>query len=582
MSGNFWEADPVADKKAPTANFWEHDAVAEKPSMGEDVAKSAASGLANATASTLGIMGDARSIASGATDWAANKLGIDPEKVQSFKKAAATVANVTPGTALLANAPTSRDIIDAAPDPLVSPDYKPQTVAGGYAKTGAEFLPGALLGGGEGLLARLGKQVLAPAVLSETGGQIAKDTVAEPYARIGGALMSPAVLAAGRRAVTPFAATPERSHLVDVLQREGVPLTAGQRTGNKALQWAESTFGDMPGAGGRPAEMMTNQQEQFTRAALRRAGEDATRASPEAVDNAFTRIGNQFETIGARNHVLPDQQFVQDLHAARDEYHNLVGPHARAPAIDNAIEDIASQMQRNGGLLTGEQYNAMTSRLAKQARQARNDPQLQEALQGVRESLDDAFERTLRATGNTQDAAALREARTQYRNLLVLEKAATGAGSASAEGLISPSQLRGAVVQQNRRGYARGRGDFADLARAGEAVLRPLPQSGTAPRQNMQHVLQLLGTIAGGGAGAAGGPAGAVAGAAAGLAAPAVAGRVMMSRPVQAYLGNQLLQPGPRDTTTSALTRALLAAQGGGQPRLYVSPNRSIEGPQQQ
>jgi hypothetical protein len=579
---NFWDADPVAEKKPGAANFWEHDAVAEKPSIVEDVAKSTAAGLANATAGTLGIMGDARSIASGATDWAGDKLGIDPEKIKSFKDAAATVAKITPGTALLANAPTSRDIIDAAPNPIVSPDYKPQSVAGGYAKTGAEFLPGAFLGGGEGLLARLGKQVLAPAILSETGGQLAKDTPAEPYARIGGALMSPAVLAAGRRAVTPFAATPERTQLVDVLQREGVPLTAGQRTGNKALQWAESTFGDMPGAGGRPAEMMTNQQEQFTRAALRRAGEDATRASPEAVDNAFTRIGNQFEAIGARNHVLPDQQLGQDLQAARDEYHNLVGPHARAPAVENAIADISSQMQQSGGLLTGQQYNAMTSRLAKQARQARNDPQLQEALQGVRDSLDDAFERTLTGTGNTQDAAALREARSQYRNLMVLEKAATGAGAATAEGLISPSQLRGAVVQQNRRGYARGRGDFADLARAGEAVLRPLPQSGTAPRQNMQHMLSMLGSILGGAAGSAGGPAGTAAGAITGLAAPAAAGRAMMSRPVQAYLGNQLLQPGQRDTATSALTRALLAAQGGGQGRLYVSPNRSIEGPQQQ
>jgi hypothetical protein len=224
----------------------------------------------------------------------------------------------------------------------------------------------------------------------------------------------------------------------------------------------------------------------------------------------------------------------------------------------------------------------MTSRLARQARQARNDPQLQDALQGLRDSLDDAFERTLTTSGNTADAAALREARNQYRNLLVLEKAATGAGSATAEGLLSPSQLRGAVVQQNRRNYARGNGDFADIARAGEAVLRPLPQSGTAPRQNMQHVLQLLGTIVGGGAGAAGGPAGAITGAAAGLAAPALAGRVLMSRPVQAYLGNQALRPGAPDTTPRALVRALLAA-GAAPQRLYVSPGgdgKSLEAPQ--
>jgi hypothetical protein len=578
---NFWDADPVAEKKAP-GNFWEGDALAEKPSVAADVVKSGGVGLAKGTIGVAGAAGDARNILSAATDYVGKKVGASPEAVQSFKDKVQGVAKYAPlpAISMLASAPSSGDIQKGV-EGVTGEFYKPKTTAGEYAQTIGEFAPG-LIGGGEGLISRLATRVLAPAVLSETAGQATKGMDAEPYARIGGALLSPAALSAGRRAITPFAATPDRMQLVDVLRQEGVPLTAGQRTGNKALQWAESAFGDMPGAGGRPAEMMTNQQEQFTRAALRRAGEDSLRASPEAIDNAFTRIGGQFDAIGARNNVIPDTQFVQDLRTARDEYHNLVGPHARAPAVDNTIADIADQMQRNGGMLTGEQYNAMTSRLARQARQARNDPQLQDALQGLRDSLDDAFERTLTASGNTADAAALREARNQYRNLLVLEKAATGAGSATAEGLLSPSQLRGAVVQQNRRNYARGNGDFADIARAGEAVLRPLPQSGTAPRQNMQHVLQLLGTIVGGGAGAAGGPAGAITGAAAGLAAPALAGRVLMSRPVQAYLGNQALRPGAPDTTPRALVRALLAA-GAAPQRLYVSPGgdgKSLEAPQ--
>lgn len=543
-----------------------HATLPAKESLGSDIAKSAGAGLANATAGTLGALGDARDLISGATDYAGSKLGIDPDKVQSFKNAVSAAAPVIPGIGLLATAPSSRDIINSAPDAIVSPDYKPQTMAGGYAKTGAEFLPGAFLGGGEGLLSRLATRVAAPAILSETAGQLTKDTAAEPYARIAGALASPSVLAAGRRVITPSPANPARSALVNVLANEGVNLTAGQRTGNKPMQWAEATFGDMPGAGGRPAEMMNNQQEQFTAAALRRAGETAPRATPEVIDNAFDRIGNQFETIGARNHVEPDMQLVRDLQDTRDEYHNLVGPHARAPVVDNTIEDITNQMRQSGGVLNGDQYNAMTSRLARQARNAKADPQLQDTLQGLRDSLDDAFERTLQRNGNTVDLAALQTARNQYRNLLVIEKAATGAGSATAEGLLSPSQLKNAVVQQNRRAYARGRGDFADLARAGEAVMRPLPNSGTAPRQNMQHALSLLG-------GAAGGAAGGFPGAAAGILAPAAGGRLLMSRPVQAYLGNQALLPGPAAPAGQRLARALVAAREAALPqRLYVGP----------
>lgn len=165
-----------------------HAALPAKESLGSDLAKSAGAGLANATAGTLGALGDARDLISGATDYAGRKLGIDPDKVQSFKNAVSAAAPVIPGIGLLATAPSSREIINSAPDAIVSPDYKPQTVAGGYAKTGAEFLPGAFLGGGEGLLSRLATRVAAPAIGSETLGLLTKDTAAEPYARMAGAL----------------------------------------------------------------------------------------------------------------------------------------------------------------------------------------------------------------------------------------------------------------------------------------------------------------------------------------------------------------------------------------------------------
>ena len=194
----------------------------------------------------------------------------------------------------------------------------------------------------------------------------------------------------------------------------------------------------------------------------------------------------------------------------------------------------------------------MRSQLGADARAARNDPYLQEALYGHQEALDNAFERTLNASGNTADIAALRQARREYRNMMVIEKAATGAGAATAEGLISPSQLRNATVTQNRRDYARGQGD---PARSGEAVMKPLPNSGTAPRQNVQNIISLLGSVAGGRHSRPARCRG-------WLAAPAVAGRVLMSRPVQAYLGNQVLprRPAGGNRAFDAVRAALLAA----------------------
>lgn len=543
--------------------------VLDKPGVAEDVAKSAGAGLANAAAGTIGAVGDARSLLGSAVDYAGSKLGFDPSTVKNVANAA---TYALPGGRLLANAPTSQDVLNTVKnnDPSNLAFYDPKTLAGAYTKTGAEFLPGMLAGGEGGLGARFVRNVALPAIGSETAGQITKGTAAEPYARIAGAILSPGIEAAARRAVTPLPASAERQALAETLRNEGVPLTAGQSSGSRPLQWMESALGDTPGSGGPAARVMENQAENFTAAALRRAGIDANRATPEVIDNAFARIGGDIEGVGRRNNVLPTAAFNNELGRVERNYNNLVSASNRAPVVANTIDDLRGMIA--AGRIDGPQFNAITSRLATQARGSTNDPHLQAALQGIRTALDNAMERSLFRTGNQQDMQILRNARREYRNLLVLERASTGAGSGAAEGLISPSQLRNAVVQQNRRAYARGNGDFADLARAGEALLKPLPQSGTSPRHNVTHMLQTIGAIVGGSSGAAGGPGGAAAGALAGLAAPAVAGRALLSRPVQAYLGNQVLAAQPRGQIANrALSNALLASAAF-RPLMLPSP----------
>lgn len=353
-----------------------------------------------------------------------------------------------------------------------------------------------------------------------------------------------------RRAVSPMAVSGERQAAANVLRNEGVDLSAGQITGSKGLRYAEGEIG------GRAAEdLMERQGEQFTRAALSRAGIDANRATPDVIDDAFRRIGGEFDGLAQRNQLIPDRQLVADLQSTVNEYTSLVPDSMRAPVILNVANDIVDAIRR--GPIGGESYQHLRSQLDRAARSAKANPELSSALRGMRESIDDAMERSISMT-NPADAGAWQEARRQYRNMLVLEKSATGAGENAALGLISPSQLRNATTVQNRRAYARGQGDFAELARAGEALMKPMPQSGTAPRLRAQNLGAMLPAILGGGAGAGvGGPAGAIAGAAAGAAIPRVAGALMMSRPGQAYLTNQLL-PGQMSPTARAIANLLL------------------------
>lgn len=162
--------------------------VLDGPSYTQDAAKSVGAGLANATVGTLGLAGDLRTGLSALTDYAGQKMGAAPDKVQAFKDMLTKAANMTGPGSVLANAPTSKDVMSTVTDPIVSPDYKPETVLGGYLKAGAEFTPGLLLGGRGSLPARFVKDVAVPAIASETAGLATKDTALEPYARVVGAL----------------------------------------------------------------------------------------------------------------------------------------------------------------------------------------------------------------------------------------------------------------------------------------------------------------------------------------------------------------------------------------------------------
>lgn len=427
--------------------------------------------------------------------------------------------------------PSPGDVGQMAVDATGVGDAK--TTAGRYANTVAQFLPGVVVGGPANMADKVTRAVTG-GVGSETLGNAAKGTWAEPYARLLGGLLGGFAPDVARRVATPFPVNQERQRLLGILDNEGVDLTAGQRTGRAGLKYAEAELGSGPAN-----QIMERQGEQFTGAALARAGINANRATPQVIDEAFTRIGNQFDDLARRNNLAPDAQIATDVATAVTDYTALVPAAAQPNAVQQFANDLLGVAQ-NG--LTGAQYQAFRSRLTTLARGS-SDPQLRDVYQSFANALDDAMERNLAASGSP-DLGAWQATRGQYRNMLVLEQAATGAGERAAEGIISPSQLRNATVQkQGRRNYARGDGDFADLARAGEATMKPLPNSGTAGRLNAQQLGTGLTTLLGSLAGSGGGPYGMAIGGLLGLGAPMAAGRALMSQPVQAYLGNQMFGP---------------------------------------
>lgn len=336
---------------------------------------------------------------------------------------------------------------------------------------------------------------------------------------------------------------PERLQAVKTLADEGVSTTAGQATGNKRLQYMESEVG------GDTAAAITGQQaEQYTSATLRRAGINAPRATPEVMDAAFTRIGNDFDDAIAGTTMPLDQQMATEIMGVLSDYNDFVPGGMQAPVVKNVVEGL-SQHLSSTGMLDGATYQAYRSQIDKAARGAGANPYLQDALYGIRDAMDGAVERGLSQT-NPELVDTWKQARNQYRNLLVIEKAASRGGENVALGLITPQNLRQAVEQQNTRMYVRGQGDFADLARAGNIAMPQLPNSGTAPRAAARMAAQLPLGLGAGAYLASGGDGGIAAmSALGGTVAPAIAGKVgekaVMNRWVQAYLANQMVPIGP-------------------------------------
>lgn len=514
----------------------------------KDIGKSAGVGLAKGVLQGATMGANVRSAALQGL----NYLGVPEEYTKGINE----VASKLPSHPLLPTGPTSEEAqkrIESATGEF----YKPQTTAGRYAESVGEMAP-AVIGGPGGIVRRTIGQAVIPGVAAQGAEDLVSDEKMKPWARTAAAVVSPML---AQKLITPMraAANPERARAIQTLRNEGVTdLTAGDITGNRRLRYQESEL-----APTRYEEIVRNRNEQYTRAALRRVGEDAPYATQEVLNRAHTRIGGEFDRIAAQNTLRPDTILFQDIGRARNAYNRLHGPNAQVPLVQDTVDDIIHQIMTSavrGNQVPGEIYGTLRSQIGAEARRARTDPNLQHTLYELQGALDASMMRTLRAT-NPQAVADLQTARRQYRNMLVIERAATRAGEEAAEGIILPNNLATATTSlHGLRNFARGQGDFAALAQAGRHVFGRLPNSGTAQRARAHAVPSLIGGTLGAALGTPGGLPGHLAGAAVGLAVPHAMGRYILSPLGRQHFSNQRLPADP-NPFASALTRGAFAGQ---------------------
>lgn len=469
-------------------------------------------------------------------DWAKKgRAAIQGMTEDQVSKEFAAAKEANPTTAAIGNA-------TGAVLPMLALSTVPgaDKLLGAVGTTGARVVTGGLSGG-----------AISAADTAARGGS------AEDIVKSGGlGLLLGAglpLLGAGvKRVISPASTSAAKTASANVLKREGVELTAGQRTGNQNLMLREAELG------GRSAQDFAERQaEQYTAASLSRIGVNAPRATHEVLEKAAADIGRQFDDTAARNFIRPDQRMAKDLQATWRRFEGSTNPSTRPPVIQRIIADIYGK--GNGQRMTGEWYKSTRSELGRLGKS--QNPELAEAARDLQHALDDAMERTIQQY-NPADLGAWREVRNLWRNLLVIEDAATRAGADAAEGIITPQALRSAAIRQGKRAFARGQNDFVDLADAGVSSMPKLPNSGTAGRFGAK-VLLPAGSVAGAALGnqLMPGLTGTVAGGIVGALLPRAVGGAMLSAPGRAYLGNQVASGIGRALVPPSVP-ALLATRG--------------------
>lgn len=402
----------------------------------------------------------------------------------------------------LSKLPDTRDMLSQIPVIGPESEYKAPGTAGDFISTMGEFAGGAGVAAGPGAMVRYGA---LPGAASELAGQATEGTKAEPYARTAAAL------------ATSLAATPkpdrygrglarvddEARESANYMAQHGVRPTAGQVMDSQRLMKMEGSLSATP-----------SQQEAFTRAALKMAGnETAKRATPQTLNKTQKAITDGMNNILNIDAPIPPAIGQRVMTVADDYFSGTAGRDLPVSLrkVSDELLDLATQPV--GSTIPAKTLRKWRTILGQHT--TSNQEATRFAAHELREVIDDVTESALASLGRSDDIAALGELRTQYRNFMTIADASTRGGREGARGILSPERLDGAAKRvMGRTNYATEKGtELSKLSRRGVGTIGAAP---TVTAGGIRDVLTPL--ISSGGLGGAG----AMSGAAAGMSLPGI------------------------------------------------------------
>lgn len=526
------KTSPFGDEPAPTP---EPSRMSKIGTGLLDVLQGAASGPRIGLEGLAGMGGDIYDLGFKGADWLAEKTG-QPAFV---RRGIAEEQAANPD----ASVPSSEQVRQQITNPILGESYKPTTKMGEIAQTVTSLLTPSTS------RANVFRNVVAPAAGIEVGGEAGKYLGSESVGRLLGGFGGAAAPSAATRLISGGTLNPEKLRLLRGLEERGVDVTAGQASGRPGLKYAEAGPFNT-----KPAAIAERQGEQFNRAAMGEAGVAGDRMTPDNVLAARENFGAEYENLINQTGGLPlDHGMVGDLVTLVDRYHELKSLPSNAPTrINSYFRRISDAARDHGNVIPTDTFQQIRSEIAKDLRSLKDDPTQAQALRDFQDALYGSIGRNAPMGVEAQ----WRDLNTRYRDFKTLEKSMQGAGADTAEGMITPQKLRGAVQGRDPSGYLVEGGNLDTLAKAGENMLKPLPQSGTTPRAYLASTgAGVLGALLSGHPLAA-------AGALGGAAFAPAASAVVTSRPVQAALLQRMRGQQPLPINPETALRLVRQGQG--------------------
>ena len=536
-SGNPFDQFDERPRPKWTENIWgsgEIDTPGEKAGVViGDVLQAGAAGLANTRAALLGAPGSVGEY----MDRGYEKLGLIPEgTVDELGRIANPITSSTMQSDL--SRLTSGDT-----------DYQAQTVPGRIAGMVGDFK-----GGGA-----TGREALFGGTASELAGMATEGTPYETPARIAAGMLGPVIANKLQGAVSPMGGRiePNRQTATELLRQSDPPInpSAGQVAGPIAGQ--DQLYRESATIAGR--QIVQDADDAYSAVVMRSIGSNSPTASPVALGERYRAMGDVFEAatqVGPMTANRTQATVINRLKSAGDD---LVQG-TSLPPLMRKIDDAVAASSSSGASIPPDVVLNWRSNLS--LLRTSSDPGVRQTAIDMLDVVDDIIEVSAANSGQSAIVDALRDVRRQYRNFLVIERAAQRAPG----GVLTPKAVRTALLSvEGRRGYTQALGDLSPVTQAATDVLERLPQSGTAPRRASTEIFQ--NATAGGATGGAAHllglpPIPAVALGVATAAAPVLKNQFASSPLGQRYFLNQLMQRvAPTKQSVSRLAGAGLLSQ---------------------